>query len=234
MNVINLSKRITATIKSYVCNLNDPRFKLLDTGFHGDLYLLKLVDYLLGKSDTFVETGANIGSSLLYVAKKYPDISCLSCEPDIMAFNHLKRNIKDVNNIEVHKNVSEPFLKKIFVKHHLSEKNVLFWLDAHGYGFKWPLHAEIQMITNQLSKAYILIDDFKVPGLDMFLYDQYENQICSYEFIKNYLNPKNKYRIYYPNYTERTSKHHPLKGWVLIEFGHQEEIDKFNFIKRYL
>jgi len=102
---------------------------------------------------------------------------------------------------------------------------VLYWLDAHGYGFKWPLREEIATLTGNCAKAFVLIDDFLVPGLDCFGYDRYENQICSFEYIADSMDRKHQYRVYFPHYTERTSKHHPLRGWVLIEFGHFSPID---------
>ena len=67
-----------------------------------------------------------------------------------------------------------------------------------------------------------MIDDFKVPGLECFGYDVYEGQECSFEYINDSLNPQLDYNFYYPMYTDRTSKHHPLRGWVLIEYGSQE------------
>jgi hypothetical protein len=104
------------------------------------------------------------------------------------------------------------------------DKRVLFWLDAHGYGFEWPLRKEISFITTNFERAYILIDDFKVPGLDCFGFDEYDGQVCSFEYIKSALNPGLEYRLCYPNYKERTSAHHPLRGWGLLEFGHNEDL----------
>jgi hypothetical protein len=106
----------------------------------------------------------------------------------------------------------------------LSE-NVLFWLDAHGYGFKWPLREEVSFITGHFQTAYVLIDDFKVPGLDCFGYDLYDGQECSFDYIRDALDESIEYSLYYPSYTERTSRHHPLRGWGLIEFGHEAALE---------
>jgi len=32
------------------------------------------------------------------------------------------------------------------------------------------------------------------------------------------------YQIYYPSYTDRTSRHQPLVGWNLLEFGHSVKL----------
>ena len=82
--------------------------------------------------------------------------------------------------------------------------------------FKWPLREEILYITNHSDQVHILIDDFKVPGMPVFEYDEYNDQECSYEHIKDVLNSSIEYQIFYPAYTTKTSKHHPLKGWGFI------------------
>ena len=106
-----------------------------------------------------------------------------------------------------------------------------FWLDSHGYGFKWPLKEEIASIIANFKSPYILIDDFKVPGLDSFGYDKYEGQECSFDYIKEELDSNLAYNLYYPTYTDRTSKHHPLRGWGLIEFGHVNKLKVPNFLQ---
>lgn len=81
---------------------------------------------------------------------------------------------------------------------------------------------ELEFITARFESAYILIDDFKVPGRDYFGYDQYQEQICSYDYVKGSLNPGKTYQLYYPTYQDKTSKHHPLRGWGLLVFGHDD------------
>ena len=66
--------------------------QFMDVGFHGDEYLLSLVEHLASKSKVFVETGSNVGSTLAYVAKSYPQLRCLSCEPDQSAFEQASAN----------------------------------------------------------------------------------------------------------------------------------------------
>jgi hypothetical protein len=56
----------------------------------------------------------------------------------------------------------------------------------------------------------------------MFGYDEYQGQVCSYEYVKDALDPVRRYKVYYPNYTEHTSPHHPLRGWGLIEYGQEQ------------
>ena len=211
---------------SYGSSKSNRDMGLFDVGFHGDHYLLTLCDLLIKNCSYFVETGTNIGSTLVYVAKTYPKIQCLSCDPDKGAFNEAFKNTRGFNNISLFNKTSQDFFVSIGeAKKRILENNTLFFLDAHGYGFQWPLKYEIAFITNNFKKGYILIDDFKVPGMDCFRYDVYKGQVCSYDFIKEAFNPQHNYRVYYPNYTDTTSIHHPLCGWGLFEFGFENGID---------
>ena len=210
--------------QSYSGNID--RFKFLDIGFHGDQYLIEIVDFLAQYCEFFIETGTNVGSTLTYFAGKYPQISCISCEPDEKAFQLARQNTSKLNNVSIFNELSQNFLFRLEREYqHLFNKECLFWLDAHGYGFKWPLKEELNFITTKFGRGYVLIDDFKVPGLeDVFKYDIYQEQICSFDYVKDSLSTEKKYNVYYPNYTDKTSKHHPLVGWGLIEFGHSDEL----------
>ncbi|WP_296622502.1 hypothetical protein [Marivirga sp.] len=198
----------------------DARMKFMSKGFHGDTYLLKLVDFIMAQNVVnFIETGTNVGSTLKYTADKFNKVNCYSCETDEIVYNKAISNLEGLNNIKLFNKDAIVFLNDLthdFPK--LSESKNLFWLDAHGYGFKWPLREEISYITENFINAYILIDDFKVPHLDAFGYDVYEEQECSFEYIKDYFSTTN-YKLYYPDYTEKTSDYHPLRGWGLIILG---------------
>ena len=195
----------------------------MDIGFHGDRYLLELADYLAASSTVFIETGANVGSTLAYVARNHTDLRCLSCEPDVDAFNAANSNAGKYQNVSLFNGTSQEFI--VFLKENkdwIFSEHCFFWLDAHGYGFEWPLEEELEFITNQFASGYILIDDFKVPGRNQFGYDVYQDQICSYDYVKDSLNKEIKYRLYYPVYEDKTSMHHPLRGWGLLVFGHDD------------
>lgn len=191
---------------------------LVNKGFHGDEYLLELVHTLIPFVDTFVETGTYNGNTVVYTACTYPWIRCLSCEPDPNHFRFAIANTIHLPNVTVYNETSQEFMHR-FKDRGVRSDRTLFWLDAHGFGFDWPLRQEVAFITNYFKSALVLIDDFKVPGLDCFGYDVYESQECSFEHIETSLNPAKSYRLFYPNYTTRTSDYHPLRGWGLIEFG---------------
>lgn len=221
MILAKLKSRLMSGIKNKMPARTMSQF--IEVGFHGDKYLLCLVEHIANRCNVFVETGTNVGSTLAYVARSYSRLRCLSCEPDQSAFGQASANAGKYSNVTLFNGTSQQFIKYLSMNEPgiFSEK-CLFWLDAHGYGFEWPLKKELSFITGEFDSGYILIDDFKVPGRDYFEYDQYQDQICSYDFVKGALNQDKQYQLYYPTYSDKTSKFHPLRGWGLLLFGHDD------------
>ena len=195
--------------------------QVFELGFHGDRYLLDLVDHLLQQSTAFIETGTNVGTTTHFVASNYAKLQVYSCEPDETAFAKATETTATDTNVHLYQQLSPEFLYKLHIeKPELLQTLNLYWLDAHDYGFKWPLHDEIRYITDTMPQAFILVDDTKVPGLESaFRYCTYEEQECNLDYIKNALAPGKSYRIFYPAYTEHTSKHHPLIGTMGVIHG---------------
>lgn len=199
---------------------DEASYKFQEIGFHGDKYILSLVDDLIKREriDCFIETGANVGSTLVYIAKRHPQLLVLSCEQDAEACRRARSHARGLKNVEIHHLASANFLKLLAKRSELFEKPCLFWLDAHGYGFRWPLRDEIRFIAANFATAYVMVDDFKVPGFDCFRYDEYDGQVCSYDYVRDALESR-PHQVFGPRYTDRTSEHHPLVGWGLIVIG---------------
>lgn len=197
----------------------------LMNGFHGDRYLIELVNFLLADCKYFVETGTDVASTLNYVARANPTVKCLSCEPHKATYEEALKNTAGCDNVKIYNTKSQEFIEIIKNDYkEILESITLFWLDAHGQGFTWPIKEEISFITSDCKSGYILIDDFKVPGLDCFGYDSYKGQQCSFDYIRKSLNQEIDYALYYPSYTEKTSDFHPLRGWGLIPYGQMASI----------
>jgi hypothetical protein len=192
-----------------------------EIGFHGDRHLLELVRHCLSTAGQFIETGANVGSTLAYVAREFPKKTIYSCEPDPNAFDAARANLSGYPNATLF-HLPSPAIFHTLFKHDPKAvtRDTVFWLDAHCYGFQWPLRDEIDCITRHFERCYIFIDDFKVPGIECFKYFIDEGRECSFESIQGSLKPGHHYRVYYPNYRDKTSTHHPLCGWGMIEYGH--------------
>lgn len=192
----------------------------VNKGFHGDRYLLRLVDALARRVPTFLETGSNVGTTLGYVARRYPELECLSCEPDAEAQAVASRHSCVRTGVVVHRETSQEFLKRLERDHaDLFARPVLAWLDAHDYGYAWPLREEVAFLTRRFTSGFLLIDDFEVPHDARFGFDAYGDQRCSFEHVAGALSPAVDWRLYYPSYSKHTSPWHPLRGWGLIQFG---------------
>src|SRR3990172_8769171 len=76
---------------------------LMEEGFHGDRYLIRLVDYLVTELaiNTFIETGANVGTTINSMAKSYPKIQIYTCEVDKRAFDVARRNLLGHGNVKI-------------------------------------------------------------------------------------------------------------------------------------
>src|SRR5215831_11081212 len=121
--------------------------KPVPEGFHGDRYLLRLVDRLAAGAGAFVETGANVGSTLGYVARRYADLTCFSCEPDAEAFEVATAHACCRPGVALFRETSQKFVDRLARDHaDRFAQPLLAWLDAHGYGYAWPLREEVAFL----------------------------------------------------------------------------------------
>lgn len=207
-----------------IYNKSTRSFVFHKIGFHGDENLIRIVLHCLVEAEQFIETGTNVGSTLSYVSRSFPWLDIYSCEPDLNAYRVAQSKLNVNSRVQLYHLASPNLLYEISKSNEAAlAKNTVFWLDAHGYGYDWPLQEEINFITHNFKQGYIFIDDFKVPGRSYFGWDKYNDQECSFEFIRSSINEKLEFSLYYPDYTERSSSFHPLRGWGLIEFGHNSD-----------
>jgi len=186
-----------------------------DLGFHGDQYLLNIVDPVLDSSSILIETGTNVGQTLRYVADRYPKLPSVSCEPDQKSYQQALDRLAEYDQSKVIHGKSQKILDEMIGL--IGDQDLpFFFLDAHGNGFKWPLKYEIRTITSTVQQGVILINDSLVPGRPQFTFDEYDQQICSIEYIRDELEDSHDYTFIYPAYRARTSNHHPLRDIVLF------------------
>lgn len=188
-------------------------------GFHGDAHILELVTELALCAEVFVETGANVGSTSRWVGSNFPHLDLFTCEPDPVAYSEASRTLSTFPNIHVSLGSSPQFLYELYEQEpQLSSKRTLFFLDAHGYGYKWPLREELSYITDVHSDGCIIVDDFKVPGHSQFGFESYAGQDCDLDYVLTSLRP-GAYSLLLPCYEENTSEFHPLVGHCVLIFG---------------
>ncbi|MFM9098531.1 MAG: hypothetical protein ACKOQW_09600 [Phycisphaerales bacterium] len=192
--------------------LRDPKLAPHDVGFHADAFLLRFVGSSMPRMRNFVETGCNVGNSIGYVARHFPDVDCFSCEPDprprAVAESRLPADRVWLSPLR-----SQEFLPELVRrKPSIVEEPTFFWLDAHGGGFRWPLIEEMQFILGNFRRFVVAVDDFLVPGRPDFGFDRYRGQECSHAYVRPHLR-RGDVELHYPTYAVRTSPRHALRGW---------------------
>ena len=188
------------------------------TGFHGDTKLMQVVDSLAAQCQYFVETGTEAGSTVAYVARMYPHLSCFTCEADPGTTTTALMNLQNHENVELEQALSQEWMLRL-----PTDEPTLFWLDAHSHGFGCPLGAEVNIALEKWVGGYILIDDFQVPGRGDFGFDWYVGEYGEYKLtldtILEGLPEPLKSRIksiHFPNYQPPRIA---ARGWILIQFG---------------
>ncbi|GAB4213290.1 MAG: hypothetical protein OHK0022_50210 [Roseiflexaceae bacterium] len=187
--------------------------------FRGDTFLLRTVQQLMraGQISTFVETGAFYGITTAAMAQRYPQVRCYSCEINPAHYHHAAARVAGLANVTLTEEDASALLARLAPE--ARTVPTLFWLDAHGYGFPWPLRKEIRIIAEQWEHAWVLIDDFLVPDRPWFGYDEYDGQVCSYAYIRDQLGTR-PHRLWYPTYQPPVEW--PLRGWCVLALGDLE------------
>lgn len=200
---------------------------------HGDPIAIKAFEILVneGKIKAIVETGTFRGYTTALLARKFPSIPIYTCEIDDHNFRKASESLKKYSNVKVYHNTSPKFLNQI-IKEKLISDRVLFYLDAHWLD-DWPLEEEMQIISSKIKSAFIVIDDFKVPGDDRFAFDKYKEKECSLDMVNPNIIKKNSYKNLFPNYGEEVYRkdiaHPDLVGYVII---FQNFLKEFNNLKQ--
>src|SRR5262249_55907872 len=151
-----------------------------------------------------------VGSTLGYVARRFPDLDCHACEPDAAAFEVATAHACSRPGVHLFRETSQKFVDRLARDHaQLFARPLLAWLDAPGYGYAWPLREEVAFLTRSFARGALLIDDFRVPHDARFGWDRYGDQQCCFEYVRDAIAPGVSWRLYYPAYSEHTSPWHP-------------------------
>lgn len=174
-------------------NLNRHKIKFAE--LHNDKVFQEIFELIGNKfnATSIVETGAFLGWSSGFFANKFPNLQIYTCEIVKRFYNESKKYLIDYKNINLRHTDSLSFLNELIDGGELGECPV-FFLDAHWYRKDLCLTKEIELITNKLKKAVIIVDDFKIPGNSSFGFE------VSLETIKPHMNKKNSYKYLIPHY----------------------------------
>ena len=141
-----------------------------DRAFNGQVHRQKIFLDLINSIvfDAIVETGTFDGSTSGYMAltSKKP---VYTCELNQSIYDIARMRLRKISNINYFLGDSRNFLKKLVDS---EIKRVLFYLDSH-WNDDLPLKEELKIISNNWKDFVIIVDDFKVPGDEGYLYDDY-------------------------------------------------------------
>lgn len=148
-----------------------------EVGFNGQVGRKEIFKELVSSFhfQGIVETGTFIGDTTGYMAEisKLP-VYTTELKPH---FNLIaKKRLADFENIEFETLDSRQFIKKLAATPQLTRGLYFFYLDTHWYE-ECPLTEEIQSVFTNWDRFVVMIDDFKVPGDEGYLYDRYSNGV---------------------------------------------------------
>ena len=200
----------------------------ISLGFHGDRHLARAIGHALADANILVETGSNRGITLAYAASLRPDIPMRSCEPWPEFLAAARQRCEPYPLVKITDRPSPDSLYDLLMEFpDVAALTPVFWLDAHADGVPLPLAQEVAFITRVYPRGRMFIDDFKVPDRPWFGFDAYTDGTISLDYVLPYLNRLHGYSVTLPRYRERTSTHHPLRGWCCISWNWEGAGDAF-------
>jgi hypothetical protein len=189
-------------------------------GFHGDRHLVQAMGRALEQASLFIETGANEGASLAYAASLRPDIPMRSSEPYATALATARTRCAPYPKVRISDAPSPDALSEVLCEFPVNEaERPVFWLDAHFHGVPLPLGQEIALVTRTYPRAHMFIDDFQIPDRPWFGFDAYPDGTIGVDYLAKHLDRDREYVIVFPRYREKSSTHHPLRGWACVSWG---------------
>lgn len=127
-----------------------------------------------------IETGTYQGNTTVYLARTFNKV--YTVELFEAQYNSVKDKLAVFPNVQCYLGDSAQMLNNVLP--YLQGQRIFFYLDAHGQS-DWPLLGELDAISaTHKDNCIVVIDDFKVPGRPDIPYDSYNNEDCSYEYVR--------------------------------------------------
>lgn len=141
--------------------------------FNGQQFRQRMFQELLKtvRFDMIVETGTFRGTTTEYLAS-VSKLPVLTVEADARCYGFARTRLRKLSNVSQANDDSRAFLAHILDGDAVATKTAFFYLDAH-WGQDLPLFDELKAIFTRCPRAVVMIDDFQVPGDDLYQYDDY-------------------------------------------------------------
>ncbi len=120
-----------------------------------------------------IETGTHRGISTEWFARNYSG-PIFSCEKEDLYFFQAQARLSRYSNVDLRLNDSRHFLDEI-LRSMPNANSIFLYLDAH-WGPDLPLRKELGIIFARHPKAFVMIDDFRVPDDPGYAWDDYGPQ----------------------------------------------------------
>lgn len=133
----------------------------------------QLLEALLGAAsiEAVFETGAYLGSSTVYLARKFSG-PVYAVEANAEYLRTARRRVSKHSNVVLEEGDSRTALRRWAEEPLIPDSGVFFYLDAH-WDDDLPLAEELEVIARMWSDAVVMIDDFEVPGDQDYGFDDY-------------------------------------------------------------
>lgn len=174
-------------------------------GFFSDPYLQEFVASMPWTA--FIETGTEEGKTARWVARLGKPV--FTCETNLQYLLMLEHTLPE--NVTLYGTNSPEYIERI---RELTDHLPLFFLDAH-WGAYWPLLDELRAIAANYNRAIIIVHDATVPDKPNFWTckgggKDNEGPENNWAYIKQALDFRNQYRLFYPTYDDS------CPGWLVL------------------
>lgn len=181
---------------THSCHATSPTWGTGQLAFNGAPEVGTFLTYLKKTYNvpTAVETGTFLGNTTSYLSLLFDQVYTIEIVRD--RYESTSAKLKNFSNVECLLGSSEVVFQDLLPI--LKNERVLFYLDAH-WDDHWPLLDELREISKtHFDNCIIIVDDFKVPNRKDIPFDQYLENECSFNCIKDQLGQVfSDYEIHY-------------------------------------
>jgi hypothetical protein len=117
-----------------------------------------------------VETGTYRGTTTALLGATCLPVYTTEISPHFFGYAGM-RFLFNRSNIHRYREDSRSFLRRLGADPDFPRDDVFFYLDAH-WGEDLPLREELEIIFSTWARPVVMVDDFKVPGMN-YIYDDY-------------------------------------------------------------